>query len=99
MTSNAQVKGLTAREPAQATVSNQLRKFTLASMLTLFALMILTAYLSPFGYMTATSLKDMEMISNPNAPLLPSEQASFEYEGKKLGFFTFPPKRAFRNWR
>ena len=65
-------------------------------MLTLFAVMILTAYLSPFGYMATTSLKDLDMISNPDAPLLPSAQATYEYEGKEVGIFQVPTEQGIK---
>ena len=73
-----------ASEPQQATSSKQMRRFLLVSVLTLFAFTILMAYLSPFAYMASTSLKDLEMISNPDAPLFPAGQATFEYEGKDV---------------
>lgn len=79
-----------APEPQQASTSKQMRKFLLISVLTLFAFTILTAYLSPFAYMAATSLKDLDMISNPNAPLLPSAQTMYEYDGKEVGVFQVP---------
>ena len=65
-----------ANEPQGGSTSRQMRRFMLLSLLTLFAFTILMAYLSPFAYMASTSLKDLEMISNPDAPLLPSAQAT-----------------------
>ena len=83
-------------EPQQATSSKQMRRFLLLSVLTLFAFTILMAYLSPFAYMASTSLKDLEMISNPDAPLLPSAQATFEYEGKEVGIYQVPTEQEVR---
>ncbi len=85
-----------ANEPQQKPTSRQMRRFLLVSVLTLFAFTILMAYLSPFAYMASTSLKDMEMISNPNAPLLPWAQATYDYEGKAVGIFQVPTDQGVR---
>ena len=85
-----------ASEPQRATTSKQMRRFMLLSVLTLFAFTILMAYLSPFAYMASTSLKDLEMISNPDAPLLPSAQATIEYEGKEAGIYEVPTEQGVR---
>ena len=87
-----------ANEPQGGSTSRQMRKFMLISLLTLFAFTILMAYLSPFAYMASTSLKDLEMISNPDAPLLPSAQASYEYEGKEVGVYKVPTEQGVQEW-
>jgi multiple sugar transport system permease protein len=82
-----------ASEPEHGTSSRQMKRFLLLSVLTLFAFTILMAYLSPFAYMASTSLKDLDMISNPDAPLLPAAQATIEYEGKEVGIYKVPTEQ------
>ncbi|HUH06694.1 MAG TPA: carbohydrate ABC transporter permease [Egibacteraceae bacterium] len=77
-------------EPTASTNSAALRRFTLGSLITLFALMLLAAYLSPFAYMGATSLKDLGMISDARTPLLPSAPATFTHEGRDYPVYRVP---------
>ena len=51
---------------------SRLRPFVAKASITLFALMILGIYLSPFGYMTVTGFKNSEMITKHDAPLWPA---------------------------
>lgn len=63
--------------------AKQLRRFTAASLLTLFATIVLIAYLSPFAYMVVTSLKTKDQIvASATGPILPVEPAAIQYEGK-----------------
>ncbi len=87
MSAKSSVSKFWASEPQRGSSSKQMKRFLLISVLTLFAFTILMAYLSPFAYMGATSLKDIEMISNPDAPLLPAAQATIEFEGKEVGIY------------
>ncbi len=77
-------------EPTTSTTSPRMRRFLAGSIVTFFAFLLLTGYLSPFGYMGVTSLKNVEMISDPNAPILPSSAATFEYEGDELPLLQVP---------
>lgn len=83
-------------EPDKSTTSPRMRRFLVGSIVTFFAFLILTAYLSPFGYMGVTSLKNVEMISDPNAPILPSEPVTFEYEDEELPLLLVPFEEAAR---
>lgn len=56
----------------------------------LFVLMILLAYLSPFAYMLTTAFKDRTMMSNSNAPLWPATEATYTYEGKEYPVYKVP---------
>jgi multiple sugar transport system permease protein len=56
----------------------------------LLALMILTVFLSPFGYMTVTALKDRPMITEAGSPVLPSKPATFVYEGEEYPVLLVP---------
>ncbi|MBM3143578.1 MAG: carbohydrate ABC transporter permease [Chloroflexi bacterium] len=71
-------------------LSNRMRVFLFSASLTLFALIIISTYLSPFGYMTVTAIKDRSMIADPNAPILPSKEATFNYEGQELAVYLVP---------
>ena len=43
---------------------------------------ILIAFLSPLAYSALISLKSEAQISQPNSPLLPSDPATFDYQGR-----------------
>jgi multiple sugar transport system permease protein len=77
-------------EPTTSTTSKRLRRFTLGALVTLLACILVTAYLSPFGYMATTSLKSMDMIAAQGSPLLPMEQATFEHDGRALPRYLVP---------
>jgi len=71
-------------------IAKSMRPFMARASFTLFAMMILTVFLSPFGYMLVTSFKTKETLSEPNAPLWPAKEATFSYEGKDLEIFIVP---------
>lgn len=62
--------------------SKQLRRFGSGAMVTLLALIILVVYLSPFGYMTVTSLKNREQIVASD--ILPQSPEKYVYEGEPI---------------
>ena len=51
---------------------------------------ILIAFLSPLAYSTLVSLKSESQISQPNSPLLPSDPASFDYQGETYDVYYVP---------
>jgi multiple sugar transport system permease protein len=67
-----------------------MRPLLAGASITLFALMLLMAYLSPFGYMTVTGFKDRDMITKPDAPLWPAEEASYTYQGQAYPIYRVP---------
>lgn len=69
---------------------SKLRKYSNIFFMTIFALAILVVFLSPFAFMTFTSLKTREQISIIGAPIWPVRSAVFEYEGKQLEIFSVP---------
>ncbi|MFQ6100335.1 MAG: carbohydrate ABC transporter permease [Anaerolineae bacterium] len=72
-------------------IVRQTRFFMAVASFTLFVLMILTAYLSPFGYMIITAFKNKEMIADVTAPRLwPATEATFTYEGKEYKIYQVP---------
>lgn len=57
---------------------------------TLFTLLCLLLFLSPFAYMVFTSLKTQDQISIIGAPIWPARPALYEYEGKQVEIFNVP---------
>jgi len=88
--STARLSRFAVSTPASAVITRRMRPLLAGATFTLFALMILTVYLSPFGYMTATSLKNREMISQSDAPLWPAREASYTYEGQDYPIYYVP---------
>ncbi len=85
----ARLRKLTA-EPEHSTTSRSMRKFLIGGIVTLFASLLLIGYLSPLGFMATTSLKNLEIISDVNAPVLPSTPERFEYEGEQVPVLQVP---------
>lgn len=65
---------------------------------TLFALLLLAAFLMPFAYMVATALKDREQFSKAGAPFWPAREATYEYEGKEYPLFNVPTDEGVQRW-
>jgi multiple sugar transport system permease protein len=84
-------------EPVRSTTDPRMRRFLLGAIVTFFASLLLVAYLSPFGYMAVTSLKDLEQISDVNAPILPSDPQVFEFEGEELVVLSVPLEEGTRD--
>lgn len=74
-------KDTTNKQRMSPWVSKEMKRFGLGATLTLFAILLLIAYLSPFGYMVSTSLKNRSQITS--GELLPRSPATFTYEGEE----------------
>jgi multiple sugar transport system permease protein len=83
------IKAATA-EPKKTRSTPQMQRFLIGSIVTLFASLLLIGYLSPLGYMAVTSLKDLPMISDPSAPIIPSVPETFEFEGAEVPVLQVP---------
>lgn len=71
--------------------SKQLRRFTLVALLLLFTIMLLTAFLLPFGNMVIISLKSYtDLSSTANGPILPVTNQMFTYEGTAYPLYNVP---------
>ncbi|MBZ0309192.1 MAG: carbohydrate ABC transporter permease [Anaerolineae bacterium] len=71
--------------------SKQVRNFGLITLVTLFACIMLAAYLLPFAYMTLTSLKDKDQIvASATGSVLPLSPITIDYEGKNYEVFKVP---------
>ena len=57
---------------------------------TALAAALLAVYLMPMAYAFVTSVKTPEQASDPEAPILPSQPATYEYEGKELDILLVP---------
>ena len=57
---------------------------------TALAAALVIVYLMPMGYALVTSVKTPEQASDPEAPILPSQPATFEYEGKEYDILSVP---------
>lgn len=78
-------------------LSYYLRGFLGKATITLFACLALAVFLSPFAYMTATSLKTPDQISSGNA--LPLSPETFTYQGKEYPVYRVPTEDgAFHAW-
>lgn len=84
--------------PAASMYTRSLRRFTLMATATMFTIMLLTVYLSPFGYMATTALKDKEQMSKPGAPILPSREQTFVYEGEAYPVYQVPVDGEIKHW-
>jgi multiple sugar transport system permease protein len=65
-------------------------EWTRIGVLTSLFVAILIAFLSPLAYSLMTSLKTPEQITAPNAPILPSDPATYDYNGKTVNIYNVP---------
>ena len=72
------------------------RRYTAGAILTLFALLLLLVYLSPFGYMGVTALKSNEQIISGS--LLPASPQQFEYQGELYDVVNVPTENGIQQW-
>ncbi|MEM9033362.1 MAG: carbohydrate ABC transporter permease [Actinomycetota bacterium] len=92
MLERARSRFLAMREPDREfrDLDRRTRRFVLGSMVTLFASVVLVAYLLPFGYMAMTALKSEQQISDPNRPLTPQSQVTVEVDGEEAPLLAVP---------
>ena len=69
-------------------LSRPMRSFTTKASLTLLAVVILSAFLTPLAYMVLTSLKDQTQLADGSAPLYPATQRTFVHDGEPLPVYT-----------
>ena len=70
--------------------SRRVRAWTAISSVTLFGIVLASAFLMPLAYMAATSLKDAAQLSERSAPLYPAKPATFEWEGSVYPVYLVP---------
>jgi len=81
-----QSAGAVVRGPTFGRVAERTRTL----IMTLAMVAIAIAFLSPLVYSAITSLKTPEQITQANSPLLPSNPATFEFEGKSYDVYKVP---------
>lgn len=70
---------------------HQLGKFGASALLTLFALILVSAFLTPFAYSALTAIKDKEQITaSAKGSILPVDRVKFTYEGKEYDVVKVP---------
>lgn len=79
-------------------IARRRRDLLLRAAVTLFALAVLAVYLMPMAYGLITSLKSKAQTSDPNAPIMPSEAVTFEYEGDSYDVLQVPTESGIRHW-
>ena len=92
-------KSMNKSGTSSSMVSRRLRSYMSYALFTLFAFMILSAYLSPFGYMVVTGIKSKDVIAEPTAPLWPAIESTFTYEDKEYEIYRVPTEDGkVHNW-
>lgn len=74
------------------------RKLLAGASLTLFAFMLLGAFLSPFLYMLATATKDPAQFTKDGTPLWPATESTYTYQGKELVVYQVPTEIGIQEW-
>lgn len=74
------------------------RRLVAGASVTLFAFMLLGAFLSPFVYMLATALKDPQQFTADGAPLWPASEATYTYQEKELPIYNVPTSNGVQQW-
>ena len=88
MTTTTAAAGATFGRPRN--VRRTAAEWTRIAVLTSAFAAILVAFLSPLAYSVMTSLKTPVQITAPNAPILPSDPATYDYNGKKVNIYIVP---------
>ena len=92
-----------AARPADRSLSlgspmrGQLRRFLAISGFTLFASLVVSVFLMPLLYMTATAFKSETQTSIASAPLYPAAPETFAYNGEEYPVFQVPTEDGLRS--
>src|SRR5215217_7938954 len=90
------------RKPSQGREVSRLTlkvwDFTGTAMINLFMFLFIIAYLSPLPFMVIASLTPRDQFLNPNAPILPSERVTFNYDGKDRIVYEVPTDNGIKHW-
>jgi multiple sugar transport system permease protein len=78
------------RKQELSTLSFKLWDFTGTALLNFFMFLFIIAYLSPLPFMIIASLTPSNQFLDANAPILPSERVTFNYEGKDRIVYRVP---------
>ena len=87
------------RPPDAALVMRRkMRRFTAVSSMTLFAIIVVSAFLMPLAFMAVTSLKEKGQMSTPGAPIYPAAPDIFAYQGREYPVYQVPTEDGIRAW-
>lgn len=78
-------------------VARSLRRYLARGSLTLFAVMILSAFLLPLVAMATASLEDAGQRTTPGAPIYPASPAAGTYQGETFEIYAVPIEGTTRN--
>ncbi|NDJ76963.1 MAG: carbohydrate ABC transporter permease [Chloroflexi bacterium] len=67
-------------------------------LVTTLALAILSLYIMPLVYALVTSLKTPEQVSEPRAPIVPSERVTYDYQGDTYDVYNVPTEDGMQEW-
>jgi multiple sugar transport system permease protein len=76
----------------------RMRRFLAISGTTLFASAVVSIFLMPLLYMTATAFKSESQTSVADAPLYPAAPETFLYEGTEYPVFEVPTEDGIQSW-
>ncbi len=71
-------------------VARTYRKFLGKAMITMFAVILVSVFLSPLLYMVTTSFQQPSQIATPGAPLWPAKPNTGTFEGQDYPIYTVP---------
>jgi multiple sugar transport system permease protein len=69
-----------------------------SALITLLGLITLTLFLLPVGYMLATAFKPESQVAAQNAPLLPAQPVTYNYQGQELPLYNVPTDAGTQQW-
>ncbi len=90
VTQNKSSKNIQTNFYTSTFMLREMKAFLGKSLFTLFVLFVLIVFLSPLAYMATTSLKNRDMIAQPDGPILPMAAVMYEYEGKEYPILQVP---------
>ena len=79
-------------------MSRRQQRIATSTLITAVTLLILGLYLMPLAYGFVTSLKTKAQASEANAPILPMDTITFEYEGKGYDLYEVPTDSGLQEW-
>jgi multiple sugar transport system permease protein len=82
---------------ARSPVARIQRRFLAKASLTMFAVILIGAYLTPLLYMVTTSFQQPSQIATPGAPLWPAAPETGVYEGREYSIYAVPIDGGTRN--
>jgi multiple sugar transport system permease protein len=84
-------RAFTNKTPQSSVYSVQLRRFGLYATVTLFTILLLMLFLTPFAYSVLTSVKDKQQITDSAfGTILPVDRVKFEYQGSLYDVYNVP---------